>query len=386
MAADEPTAAVLDFGSWAVKCGISGDNAPSCGFPNLVGRGKASADALIAGKGAAEPPAPVIGNAAAADRGGMYVTSPMDRGLVADYEDLERVFHHALVNELKVVPEEHAVVVAHVPLAPHSQRVKMAVLALEALDMPRFYAANTGVLSLYSSGRTAGVVVELGHGCSSIMPIHEGAPVPAGVRRVPLGGQDIAAELNKLIAGRGHVLAPGGARHVLWRILEEHGYVAGSAEEAKTARGKSGEEAKVEYALPDGGTLRLGGEVYRAPEHILFRSSKPDGTEYEGLGGAVRRAISKCDPDVRPEMYSGLVLAGGTSLYRGMPERLRLEVEEVAHEGISRVRVQASADRKNAAWVGASILSNLSTFDAMYVTRAEWDEWGDSIIKRKIPV
>lgn len=42
-----------------------------------------------------------------------------------------------------------------------------------------------------------------------------------------------------------------------------------------------------------------------------------------------------------------------------------------------------NTQRGHAAWVGGSIFASLDTFDQVAVTKAEWDEVGESIVHRK---
>ncbi len=41
------------------------------------------------------------------------------------------------------------------------------------------------------------------------------------------------------------------------------------------------------------------------------------------------------------------------------------------------------SDRKYSVWIGGSILSSLSTFQSMWITKAEYDESGPQIVHRK---
>merc|ERR1719423_594664 len=43
----------------------------------------------------------------------------------------------------------------------------------------------------------------------------------------------------------------------------------------------------------------------------------------------------------------------------------------------------APPERKYSVWIGGSILASLSAFQAMWITKAEYDEAGPSIVHRK---
>ena len=48
-----------------------------------------------------------------------------------------------------------------------------------------------------------------------------------------------------------------------------------------------------------------------------------------------------------------------------------------------KVNIIASPERNYSQWIGGSILSSLSTFDQMWINKAEYDESGPTIVHRK---
>jgi len=48
-----------------------------------------------------------------------------------------------------------------------------------------------------------------------------------------------------------------------------------------------------------------------------------------------------------------------------------------------KVKVVAPPERKYSVWIGGSILSSLSTFATMWITKQEYDESGPSIVHSK---
>ena len=132
--------------------------------------------------------------------------------------------------------------------------------------------------------------------------------------------------------------------------------------------------------IPLGSIISIGNERFRCPE-ALFQPQLL-GRELMGVHEAAFGTIMKTDMDVRREMYSNVVLSGGTTLFAGMTERLTQELRELAPSTVS-VKVVAPAERKYSVWIGGSILSSLSTFQSMWVSKAEYDEAGAEIVHRK---
>ena len=48
----------------------------------------------------------------------------------------------------------------------------------ETFDVPKFYLAKQTILSLYASGKTAGLVLNCGDGVTQVTPVYEGYIIP----------------------------------------------------------------------------------------------------------------------------------------------------------------------------------------------------------------
>ena len=93
-------------------------------------------------------------------------------------------------------------------------------------------------------------------------------------------------------------------------------------------------------------------------------------------------SIMKCDVDIRKDLYANVVLSGGTTMYAGIADRLSKEITALAPASM-KVKIIAPPERKYSVWIGGSILSSLSTFQQMWISKQEYDESGPSIVHRK---
>ena len=83
------------------------------------------------------------------------------------------------------------------------------------------------------------------------------------------------------------------------------------------------------------------------------------------------QSILKCDLDIRKELYNNIVMSGGTTMFPGIPERLNKEMTALAPSTM-KVKVFAPQERKFLVWIGGSILTSLSTFHELWITKAEY--------------
>eukprot|EP01105_Mastigella_eilhardi_P027374 TRINITY_DN840_c0_g1_i2.p3 TRINITY_DN840_c0_g1~~TRINITY_DN840_c0_g1_i2.p3 ORF type:complete len:161 (+),score=43.24 TRINITY_DN840_c0_g1_i2:666-1148(+) len=134
------------------------------------------------------------------------------------------------------------------------------------------------------------------------------------------------------------------------------------------------------FELPDGRTVTVAHERYQCGEALFCPSVL--GVDVPGIHQVCYDSIMACDVDIRKDLYSNIILSGGSTKMPGVPERMQREIEKLAPSAM-KTKVIAPPERLYSTWIGGSILASLSTFQQMWISKEEYDESGPSVCHRK---
>jgi actin-related protein len=361
---------VIDNGSYMIRAGFAGDEIPTAVFPTIIGRLRHRGVSAALGLKDCH----YVGDQTTEKRGILTIKNPIESGIVTNWDDMTEIWFYTFLDQLKVEPNHHSVLMSENALNPKTNREKMTQIMFETFSIPAMYVTSQPFLSLLASGLSTGLVVDIGARCTQIVPVYEGNVLKNQISGLNLGGHDITDFLMKISCERGYWWSTNAERELIRNIKESLCYVALDYEQEMNINVSLLEKS---FCLPDQ-VLIYGNERFRSSE-ILFQP-KLTGYEFEGIHSIVNTSIMKFDVNIRKCLYSNVILAGGTSLLPGLADRLKKEIQKLSTEIINIILPE---DRKYSSWIGGSILASLPEFQSKCISKHEYDEFGPSIVHKK---
>jgi len=369
---------VIDNGTGMMKAGFAGAERPRCIFPSYVGVPKHKQTMFSKNSGQASDEK-ICGDKAKGLRGVLKLSYPMKHGVIKNLQDMTVLWEH--VYQLMSHPAgDHPVLLTEAPLNPKKNRKQMVETFFEKFHVPAVFVAEQAILSLYASGRTTGVVLDSGHGVTHCVPVYEGFSLPHAITRMDVAGADVTEYLN-LILKKSGVNFHTSAEMETVKDIKETRCCVGFPNKNKTPSLSSSDDngASQVYTLPDGNKIQIGKNTRTMAPEVLFDPSLI-GLEYRGVQYCVSDAICKADLDLRRELFSSIVLSGGSTMFKGFGDRLVSELHAMTE---AKVKIYAPVERTISTWIGGSILSCLHSFKPMWITRKQYNDSGVDILQRR---
>lgn len=351
-------------------------------------------------------------------RDNMVIENVFGEG-VNKWDKVEQICQEAIVNELKLSPREHPFLLSEPSIHDRESRVTLTELMFEKFQIPAFYIVKNAVLSSFASGRSTSLVLDSGAYTTSAVPVHDGYVLQKSIVKFNVGGEMITDSLVQQLSGvdiKPHFMfsknvkcfveageiqgPPEFSIEEIPRPYAHQSYIDFSVREIvrdikettfKVSDNTFSDSAftnvpPVNYELPDGSNVQLGNERFRIPE-LLFSGGVEGAIGFSGVHQMVYDSITRCDMDIRRELYGNIVVTGGNSLFGGFTDRLHKKLTELTTQNmkVKLIAPQSTIERRFSSWIGGSILASLGSFQQMWMSKQEYDEHGAILVERKCP-
>lgn len=377
---------VIDNGTSTCKAGFNGENAPRAVIPTVIGNTKNPVINILD-----DGSKFYIGREAIYNSTSLELENPIEDGKIKNFDKMEKIWSHIFYNELKVKPEAHNVFMTENLYSSNQEREKIAEIIFEKFSIFNIHIEPQPVMTLYSTTKTSGLIVESGESITQIVPIYEGFILPqaiksnnlAGEKMTKLLGQFLSQDLKKHNVVNGFYTCKNIKEQFLEISLEDNFNLVSDTSVPREFT-KSSKDGQEEFKLPDGNKIVIKQEKYLVPETIF--SPNLANLDIPSIQKLLWDSVLSVDIHLRKDFLSNIILGGGNTMIKNFPERLKKELLKNFKDNDDNsnfVKINAQNERIYSAWIGASVVCSISNFQQMWISKNDYEEVGPNIIHKK---
>ena len=370
---------IIDFGSSEVKAGYRTDNfAPSLRFPSYIGEPKYNKILRSLNKNKSQNKEIFVGSDCDPYLGVVKLRYPIKHGAFENEKDISLIFNH-IFSKLKLSPErvsQHPLLISEPILNQKRNREMISSILFEKYNVPSLIFAYQPSLSLLSFSSTTGIMLDSGEGVTQICSICDGYSIPSSFIRSDFGGEDISYYLRKLLKMKGIDLISDTEKLISNEIKKKIACFG--------LEGKKEEHQATKFTLPDSNVIQIESERFLAPKVLLNPALV--GKSCLGLPQMVVACIEKINFELREKLLlkDNIKFTGGNSNIKGLNEVLHAEIRNLLPKYNTRIKIKSIANNSQiSCWLGGAIISSLSIFKDLLITKKIWEEKGNEIIHKQ---
>lgn len=101
-----------------------------------------------------------------------------------------------------------------------------------------------------------------------------------------------------------------------------------------------------------------------------------------GIGELIYRSYFLIDTEIKKTLFDKIVLSGGNTLFPNIAERVSKSIKSLGGNSVN-FKLFCPAEWRYSTWIGGSILACLSPIESMWITKADYEEFGADAINLK---
>ncbi|XP_052066732.1 actin-like protein 6B [Mytilus californianus] len=421
---DEVGAVVFDIGSYSIRAGYAGEDSPKAEIPthmSVVDDPDVAMETDDTEKSIKGPSKKyyIDTGAIKVPRKGAEISTFIKDGMIDNWDMYEELMDHIYNKSIKSESNLHPVMMSEPAWNVKGKREKLAEIMFEKYNVPAFFLCKNAVLTAFANGRSTGLVLDSGATHTSAVPVYDGYVIQQAIVKSPLAGDFISMEIKKLMEELEIDVVPpyqiktkepvGFMEEAKWKKKDipevtksyqnymvkdvYQDFAASVVQVMDTPYEKSSADTmpNIHYEFPNGYNQDFGYEKYKVCEGLFDPSiikDLPSGNTMLSVGHVVTTSVGMCDIDIRPSLYSSVIVTGGNTLLQGFTDRLNRDLSTKTPPSM-RLKIisgtTGSAERRFSSWIGGSILASLGSFQQMWISKQEFEEGGKSCVERKCP-
>ncbi|CAH1763850.1 15120_t:CDS:2 [Entrophospora sp. SA101] len=352
---------VLDIGSLYIKAGFSGESRPRHIVPVYAGNMKTHWDQDFNGSGgvikACGEGCRIVGEFA--ELFDLEIEKHPD-GIDTLYDRLAHYLREIYFRYLLTDPKQRKVVLCESPMMPLKLKQLITKVLFENLQVPSISFAPSHMLALLTTGCTTGLVIDVGHLETTVLPTFSARPLTPFIKTTPLAGRALTKRLKDLLSTYGSMIIPPSTslvpvhgKYLTHAVLEDIktrfifvSPIMVSASSIGIAEKTDVEDMERKYASVSSsteilypitiskngrerqiGTLVVPGWIRERCAEVLFEGDEDESS----VVGCALECLLKTPIYLRKELASSILLIGGTALLPNFQSRFAQEILRALH-------------------------------------------------------
>lgn len=298
---------VLDHGSFSIKYGYAGYNRPLGSIRSVIIK-----DGINNYIGANES---LVKNFK-----DMEIKNLIKNGFIKDYDMMEEIWDD-IFTKMKVEHKTSSILFTESIGSSTKSKEKIKEIMFEKYNFNAIQFCDQSLLALYGSGRSTGIVLDIGHDLSKCVPIYDSFILDYGVQISNLAGN----KFNKFICDK----------NSMFKYPDEM------------------DKYKKKYFINKSRNL------YRD----FFVDNSLSYTDNYSMPEMLYRTLKRTEIDLKKDLAQNIVLIGGTSKIPGLCKNICDKLLEITPYNI-KYKLTAPLNRQYLSWIGGSILVSMSVLDS----------------------
>ena len=278
---------------------------------------------------------------------------------------------------------------AHLIETDHNARWQRTLceIGFEEMNHPGISIVSDATLASYAYCLQTALVLDFGWSCMRVVPVIEGKVQHKSIMIHPIGGFGLTQLLYEQLKSRSISLVP---KNPVWsedQITVNQRRIAADIIKNCCTFARNTIDEDFLYFLNDQRSIDVKSEMQLlAALHFNVIDSDNTTENVLPISEQIHQSIESVPDEYKRDLWSNVVTSGGFSSANSFISKLQSELIKVA-DPTFKVHVHFPMHRmvsgENMVWTGGSIFSSSMIFPKYLVSKEEWQENGDNILRVK---
>lgn len=349
----------------------------------------------------------------------MNISHPCGDDGAINWDIMESIFSYGIHDRMQIDPQEYPFLIAEGFFNNNLSKSKLMEMCFESFDSPAMYTSANAVLSSFSAGKPTALVVDFGAISTRITPVLDGYAIRKGTFATSRGGNWMDSIVKEELVQHGISINPWyetvnnnsnsskikpresfrelHVNDLIKDIKKWFCFIPYTPMAAETREDRIKALQMPPYELPDGAVLNHFDSMCTVAERLFLPFDRTSGNaevrmgvpphlqdcniniqvDSDSIQQLAYHAVASCDVDCRKDLLANIILTGGGAAIDGVTNRFQHELSALLPPTYKvKIASQIPLEKHNSVWIGGSILGICGSFQQLWVSKSEYQEYG----------